>query len=404
MPLPALVVDAVGVVRSLGDAGISSVVVSEQRESPTFWSRHCLARAIMPSTRDRPEDALEILKKASRGFTNLPVVLTGREPETLLISRNREELSRYMRIKMAPPEVMEALTDKWQFATLAERHEIPVPRTFRPANVDDLMHLSERLSFPCILKPLAQQLWLRKEVYAIVGQWRKAYLAADRDDLVRVFTALWKVDPGLFVQEYIPGSDQCLFDLHAYFDAPGRLAGYFLGRKIRTQPIHFGQGSYTRSWQDPDVARVGLEALERIGYVGPANLNLKKHEQTGRVYLLEINPRFSLWCHLATRCGVNLPQALYNDCLGLPLPKLVQNPTERRWLYMYYDFLAFRQYRKTREWNFFSWIRSLIFPRILFYRWDWRDPLPLLRTFMTQTRLHVKWFLERFRHKRNEAH
>ncbi|MFH1017354.1 MAG: hypothetical protein V1798_04120 [Pseudomonadota bacterium] len=392
-----------GVVRSLADVGIPSMVVSVEAKCPTFWSRHCVGGAFMPNAQQQPEEAAEVLMRAAQRFPDRPVVLTGREPETVLISRKRELFSPYMRIKMAPADLIEALADKWKFADLAERHGLPVPRSFKPGNVDELAKLSETLSFPCLIKPLMQLLWRRDEVYAVVGRWRKAYLAGDREDLLRVFGKLWSVDTGLIVQEYIPGADRCLFDLHAYFDAPGHLAGYFLGRKIRTQPIHFGLGAYTRSWQDPGVARVGLEALERINYVGPANLNLKRDERTGRVALLEINPRFSLWCHLATRCGVNLPHALYNDCMGLPLPRLIQSQTERRWLYAYYDFLAFRQYRKTHEWNFLSWIGSMFFSRIIFYRWDWKDPLPLIRTFITQTGLHVKWFAQRFRRKRNEA-
>ncbi|MFH1017353.1 MAG: hypothetical protein V1798_04115 [Pseudomonadota bacterium] len=402
--LPVLVPDAVGIVRSLGDVGIPSIVVSEHEENPMFWSRRCVARAVMPSPRDFPADAARAISEAAREFPDRPVVMTGRDPDALIVSRNREDFSRHMRIKTAPAELMETLTDKRKFADLAERNGIPTPRSFAPADVEELMRLSEELSFPCLLKPHAQELWRRDDMYTIVGRWKKAYLARDHADLVRAWTEISKIDRRFLIQEYIPGGDDTIFELQAYCDRPGHVAGFFLDRKIRTFPAFFGQGCYIRSWRDPAIEKVAVEALEKIGYLGPANIDVKRDPTTGKVAVLEINPRFSLWCHLASRCGVNLPHAMYNDCTGLPLPRLVQKPTETRALHAYFDFLSYRQYRKTGEWSFFSWIGSLLYLRMTFYRWDFRDPLPLIRTFFTHVGLHAKWFSERLIGNRDTRH
>jgi predicted ATP-grasp superfamily ATP-dependent carboligase len=384
--LPALVTDVVGVVRSLGDVGIRSIVASEYPNSPNFWSRHCVRRVDVPDLRDKPESAVEKLIEAAKAYPEKPPILTGRESDVLLVSRHREQLGQHMRIKMATPELMETVSDKWRFWDLAAKLGIPTPQSFRPKDDAELRAILPELRFPCILKPLSQDLWLREEIYAIVGRWRKAFLVHDREELIRLFGELSKVGSEFLVQEYIAGGDQNIFEFHAYCPEPGKVAGHFLGRKIRTFPVQFGQGCYNRTWNDPAIARIGIETLEKTGYVGPTNVDLKQDAVTGRVVVLEINPRFSIWCHLASRSGVNLPHAMYNDCLGLPLPKLMQSPVERRWRYAYFDLQAFRQYRKTGEWTLVAWLLSLLFPRTVYFRWDPLDPLPLFRAFLNKLR------------------
>ncbi|MFH1261860.1 MAG: ATP-grasp domain-containing protein [Pseudomonadota bacterium] len=388
-PIPALVTDVVGVVRSLGDVGIPSIVASEYPRSPTFRSRHCIRDVRLPNLGEEPERAVEILLKIGMAFPGRPPILTGRESDVAMVSRGRERLAPLFRIQMAPIPLMEAVNDKTGFMDLSVRFDLPVPRSWSPEVIREV-------TFPCLLKPPAQGYWAREKIYSIVGRWRKGLLIGNRDDLNRAVERLAAADaPDFIVQEFIPGGDDQLFDFHAYFPAPGKVAGFFLGRKIRTSPRTFGQGSYTRSWIAPEISKVAIEILERLNYIGPANLNLKRDPRTGRIHLLEINPRFSIWCHLASRSGVNLPLAMYNDCLGLPLPKLEQSPLERRWLYFYFDWRTLPEYRRAGEWNRWTWFRSLLFPRVTFFRWDWADPLPLLGSLWQFLAVRVELRLRR---------
>jgi D-aspartate ligase len=383
-PTPALVTDIVGVVRSLGDAGIPSIVASEYARSATFWSRHCVKSVVVPNLGEEPEKALELLLSVGASYPERPPLMTGRESDVALVSRHRDRLSERFRIRIARADFLEALNDKRTFTEFARTHDLPVPRSWA---VKD----SKEAVFPCLLKPPTQGDWAHEKVYAVIGRWRKGVLIENREQLDRLVDRLSAVAPGFIIQEFIPGDDRQLFDFHAYCSAQGRVDGFFLGRKIRTSPRTFGRGSYTRSWIDPEVSRVGIEALEKIGYLGPANLNLKLDPRTGRAVILEINPRFSLWCHLASRSGVNLPLAMYNDCKGLPLPKLSQSGIERRWFYLYIDWRSLSEYRKAGEWTLFSWFRSLFYPRLTFFRWDPKDPLPILGSLWQYVALRVEW-------------
>ena len=43
--------------------------------------------------------------------------------------------------------------------------------------------------------------------------------------------------------------------------------------------------------------------------------------KTGKIYLLEINPRFPAWVYLTTAAGLNLPEMLLKACLGQETPE-----------------------------------------------------------------------------------
>jgi predicted ATP-grasp superfamily ATP-dependent carboligase len=399
MKVPGLIADCVGIQRCLADAGIPSIVASEYPKSPAFWSRHCIDRAVLPNVGERPDDALRVFLEIGRRHPERPVLMAGRESDVGLYSARRDDLAPFYRLKLAPPDLLRTMNNKVDFAALAERHRLSVPKTIVVRTDADLARAAGEHAYPCVAKPFAQGDWLRDEVYAVVGRWTKAMRVHDRSQLAELFARLRPHTPGFLVQEWIDGDDTDLFSLHAYCPEPGRITGHFLGRKIRTEPPGFGRGSYTRSWSDPAIARVGLEALEAIGYVGAAGINLKRDPGSGRVAILEINPRFSLWCHLAARCGVNLPLAMYNDCLGLPPPKLSQSPVERRWLFLAYDFQALAAYRRQGTWTIGSWLRSLLVPRLQFWRFDLRDPLPALRATGQFFWLRFQWRWTRLRRK-----
>ena len=49
------------------------------------------------------------------------------------------------------------------------------------------------------------------------------------------------------------------------------------------------------------------------------NLEFIVENKTGKMYLLEINPRFPAWVYLATASGQNLPEALLKLSLNEPV-------------------------------------------------------------------------------------
>jgi predicted ATP-grasp superfamily ATP-dependent carboligase len=168
-----------------------------------------------------------------------------------------------------------------------------------------------------------------------------------------------------------------------------------VGHKIRIHPVHFGMGCYTEYCEEPEITRLCLNALKKIGYIGAANINIKRHAVTGKDYILEINPRFSIWTIFDSACGVNLPLAQYCDALGMKIPEFNRHGRPQRWLWFGADVRAMIAYRKSKELTFGQWLKSYLSKpgKIEFHVFSWDDPLPLLAAWFIHLR---SWILRSY--------
>jgi predicted ATP-grasp superfamily ATP-dependent carboligase len=148
-------------------------------------------------------------------------------------------------------------------------------------------------------------------------------------------------------------------------------------------------GCYTVGVIDKEVEEIGLDALRRIGYQGIASINLKRDPSDGSVKILEINPRCSLWNHLATRSGVNIPALAYSDLAGHEWK--IENPHRigYYWWNVKEDLKSLIAYRRAGEWTIGQWIRSL-FTKKECHVFAWRDPAPALYHFLYLIRIRFK--------------
>jgi predicted ATP-grasp superfamily ATP-dependent carboligase len=127
----------------------------------------------------------------------------------------------------------------------------------------------------------------------------------------------------------------------------------------------------------PELMRLGREVSQALGLVGPVKLDFKRDPLDERLYLFEVNPRFTLWCYLGAVCGVNLPKIAYSDLVGETCELPSDYRTGVRWLSFGNDFRAFvRDYGPRGGLSLVDWILSYRGQKI-YDIFSWRDPLPL---------------------------
>jgi D-aspartate ligase len=255
-----------------------------------------------------------------------PVLYFDSDASLMFVSRNRDRLAAGFRFVLPAPERVDELVDKARFQDLAERLDLPVPRA-RLVCPSDSGPEELGLDFPLVLKAVPY----RDE------RWRGVGLEAKvaRADTLAEARSLWPrlAAQGLQVlaQETIGGREVRVVSYHAYVDANGEVAGEFTGRKLRTWPPEFGMSSALVTTDDPGVASLGRELLERLEYRGVAKLDFKRAAD-GRLYLLEVNPRFTLWVEPGARAGVNLPALVHADLTGSPRPATSPARAGVRWI------------------------------------------------------------------------
>jgi predicted ATP-grasp superfamily ATP-dependent carboligase len=209
------------------------------------------------------------------------------------------------------PHDVDRITSKRRFAVLADELQLPITGTVFP---DDSAELHEAA-------------------------------AADKEELRSRDEELVRVDRALVIQEMVLGPDENHVDYHALVDGAGKLRGEFAGKKLRV------------SIDPSEVSQIGRFVLERLGFRGMANMNFKRDDRDGRLYLLELNPRFSNWTGVDIACGIDFAVLYYMACIGTPYDAPSRYGLGKRWLNFAADRESMKVYARkgTRGWPRWAW-------------------------------------------------
>ena len=285
------------------------------------------------------------------------------DADLLFVSRQRERLSAALRFVIPEVELVEQLTDKAAFHDVAERHSLPVPQT-RVLELGETYDI-EDVIYPVIVKPV------RRDKAWNTAFPEKAVLLEGSEDLRRLLDALAATQRRVLVQQAIPGPETCIETYHAYVDSNGDVATEFTGRKLRTFPPSGGYSTAVETAAQDDVARSGREVLEKLQLRGVAKVDFKR-DPAGRLWLLEINPRFNLWHRVGAVAGANIPGAVWADLMGLPRPPRIAVRPGVTWCDVTSDWPAAR----SDGVNLLEWLQWLARRETLSVL-DLTDPKPL---------------------------
>ena len=362
---PACVLGDMDLVRPLGLAGIKCAVAVPPGAASRYsrFTTHAIEWA---HSWEQTDQMVENLIQFGKSQSERPVLFFESDGELLLVSRNRQRLQKYFRFAIAEHELIEDLVDKARFQNLAERLALPVPPAQLLASSAGEVEL--KLRFPIVVKPLTR----RPELWKTVVKSGKALRIDTAEEFRRLWPKLRTSGVKMLAQELIPGAETCIESYHVYVDADGEILGEFTGRKIRTYPREYGDSTALITTDQPDVAALGRDLVKRLQLRGVAKFDFKRAPD-GRLYLLEVNPRFNLWHHLGALAGVNLPAIAYRDLLGHPKPEVKQAVAGMRWCRAWQDVLAARESEvKMRNW--LPWAISCEAKRLL----SWDDPMPIV--------------------------
>jgi predicted ATP-grasp superfamily ATP-dependent carboligase len=312
----AYVLGGATLVRPLSRSGVRCVVVSSPGE-PAWRPRFAVAAVQWGRSSDEPEQLVEQLVEFGRRQSEPPVLFYEADFELLVVSRFREQLAQAFRFAIADEALVEDLIDKARFWELAERKGLPVPLTWRLSRGWGAGTPDANVAFPLIVKPLTRS----AASWGPIAGTHKALEVGTLDELRALSERLAAAGVDAVAQELIPGPEERIESYHVYVDGQGQIAGEFTGQKIRTYPLAYGHSSAVVITDRPDVAALGRELTRKLGLRGVAKFDFKRAPD-GRLYLLEVNPRFSLWHYPGAVAGVNLPALVYADVAGVPRPRI----------------------------------------------------------------------------------
>lgn len=323
---PAVVVGDMDLVRAVGLAGMRPTLAAPADE-PGRYSR--FVSGWIDATR---ADLVDALVAHADESPEPPLLFLQTDRALQLVSDARTRLLPAYRVRLPNAGMLGELLDKSRFGALAGRLDLPVPasRRVRPGIDPGLGDLR----LPLVVKPLVRD----RRWFDAVG-WHKALRVEDAAGWERVRPRLAALD--LVVQELVPGGEERIESHHAYIGAGGEVLGEFTGRKLRTRPAEFGMSTALITTANADVRALGRDVLDSLGIAGPVKLDFKR-DPDGRLWLLEVNPRFTLWAHLGALAGVNIPALAAADLAGRPAAAGAARPGVR-WCELRQDAAAVRE-------------------------------------------------------------
>lgn len=368
----ACVIGDMDLLRPLGLANIPCAAVAPPGAPPRY-SRFTRAVVEWADPSDESGALVDKLIHFARGQPQKPVLFYEGDWDLLLISRNRDRLASYFHFVVPDGALVEDLVDKARFQTLARTLGLPVPPSTQvhtasagPEDVD--------LAYPLILKPLTRRTATWMPIFTELNQSEaKALEVRSREELTELWPRLASSGVELLAQELIEGPETNIESYHAYVDRDGSIVASFTGRKIRTYPKGYGHSTALEITASAEVASLGADLIQRLDLRGVAKLDFKRSPEGG-LYLLEVNPRFSLWHHPGAEAGVNLPALVYDDMVARTRRSTGPAEPGVRWCRLLNDVKAARG----EGISFFRWLPwALTCDARATLAWD--DPLPFLR-------------------------
>jgi len=365
----ACVLGGMDIVSPLGRAGIRCVVAVGQND-PARFSRHVHGAIDKFDQWVEPEAYVERLVEWADTQPVPPVLYYPTDGDLLMVSRYRDRLCAAFTFIIPDAQLIEDLVDKERFRKLAERLELPVPPSWHLSVGADLIEdRAVPLSFPVIVKPLSHF-----DARLFMNGKAKVFRADSAAELRSIRRQAGAAGAGCLVQALVPGPETRVESYHCFVDDAGATVVEFTGEKLRTEPFEYGESTAVSVGQRADVLEVGRRVVAAIELrSGAAKVDFKRGAD-GRLWLLEVNPRFNLWHNPGAAAGANIPAAYYAHLTGRAQPRGRPFQVGTTWCDLRNDRRAAVNAGIART----VWLRFAIGSATR-ASGDWDDPMPLLR-------------------------
>lgn len=358
------------IIRCLGRNGIHVVAVDYSEESRYgAKSKFLSEKHLAPHYKENPQGLLDFLIEFAKKQDNKPVLYPGADPYVEFMDLYFDELKEYYLFPMDRKGFWSEVMDKYTMSLLAEKFNVKVPETINSKEENLIQRVREEIKYPCIVKPMDSASFVK-------AYRRKVFIIKDEAELIEKVTMCHNDNHGIVVQRIIPGPEENCYCYDAYLNQDSQVTHYTSAYKIRQWPNNFGASTYAKQKWIPELHQICKPFLEGIGFKGFSEIELKRDENTGEIYLIEVNVRTINFNEMLAKCGLNFPLIAYLEMTDkIPPNKSVETETGYVFHYMYEDLFAIRGYLKSGQMSLGKIIRDNTFKKV-HSTWAWDDPMP----------------------------
>lgn len=269
--------------RAIGVVSYSSIV--HFKEVPDFETKEGFIKALNEYAKERKEQTILLIATS--------------DELVRLVIENQEKLDKKYVHNYPSLEILNQILVKDTFYQTFQGSELDVPKTYiYPCNQNIKIEEQEveKLNYPLIVKPGNN---IEYHNHKFEGMY-KVYKVFSREELGQVIEKIEAsgYKSNLVIQEFIPGDDCALFDSVFYCSKDKKVQLITLAQIGLQERNPGGIGNCTvlvngfnEHGYDEKIVEPLKNFMERIGYQGFAEFDLKYDSRTGSYKVLEINPR-----------------------------------------------------------------------------------------------------------------
>lgn len=269
----------------------------------------------------KEETFLEVINNYAKNSEYKKILLVStNETYTEYISKNKEKLNKKFVYNLPSIEIIKTLTNKENFYKTYENSELTFPKTiYFDAKKDKIESI--KIQFPLVLKPANV---VKYNHVDFVGK-NKIYKIDNQSELEKTINIIKnsEYDDRLIIQEFIPGDDSYLFDSVVYADKNSKckiISFAQIGMQERTKSMVGNAALLINGFNtfdgnvDKQINNI-ISFIEKIGYMGFAEIDMKYDYRDKIFKVLEINARQGRCSYYLTPLGCNLVKTMVDDVI-----------------------------------------------------------------------------------------
>lgn len=282
-------------IRSFSDAKV--IVLGDHQTQSLRWSGLC--ERYLDMHLDGRDDAMA---------QSLLQDIVNEWPDILLIPcdcdavrmTNRLSLGHALKtIPIPDTATLDMFDDKWRFYEFCTQHALPVPTTLYIGD-------KQALDFETVVRTIGAPFLIKPSNQAGSMGIQLISNARDYDQLVRhnkkyVFSRL-------IAQRYIDGVD---IDVSLYA----------INGRLSSLAIQQSEGDIITFLTNPELASIAHRICQAAAYHGVMHIDARIDRHTGKLYLIESNPRFWASLTAAIWCGLNFVAEVVTPCVQAEQPR-----------------------------------------------------------------------------------
>ena len=249
------------------------------------------------------------------------------------ISKNKEVIEERFGVKCAVPDYEQVyqVEDKSRFMAFCEKNNVPHPKTVVLTD-NTFKEAASYVGFPALIKP----------DYSVGA--RGITRVNSVEELEEKYSSVSRKYGSCTLQEFIENKEY-YYNVMLYRDAKGTFPAYTVLKIVRMYPIDAGSSSCCITVENNELLHICKECLNKLNWVGMADFDVLQRLDDGEYKIIEINPRVPASLRGAAISGINFPEIIVNDTMGLEAPQY-DYKTGKTMRYMGLDLMWFLKTNK----------------------------------------------------------